>query len=121
MIRRTEPEAEGVQKLASIARHDRRRREGGADRDGSLIVQHILGRDNALLNLPPLEPPGEHGRISGTSEAQVPGQPSRGTLILHHWLAWASVRRRTPDLNPLDDHTLSDIGLSRIETLYWDS
>lgn len=84
-------------------------------------MQHALGRDNAPLNLTPLESPGEHGRVVGTDEAQTLGQPSRGTLILHSWLAWTGVRRRAPDPNPLDDHTLSDIGMSRIETLYWDS
>jgi uncharacterized protein YjiS (DUF1127 family) len=118
VIRRTEPEAEGVQKFVSVARHERRRREGGADRDGSFIVQHALGGDNAPLNLTPLESPGEHGRSAGTGDAQVPGPPSRGTVILHYWLSWASVHRRAPDPDPLDDHTLSDIGLSRIETLY---
>ncbi|KUL94182.1 hypothetical protein DK26_18510 [Bosea sp. WAO] len=68
-----------------------------------------------------MESPGEHGRTAGTDEAQIAAQPSRGTVILHHWLAWAGVRQRTPDPDLLDDHTLSDIGLSRIETLYWDS
>lgn len=49
------------------------------------------------------------------------GRLSRGAGGLRRWLSRASDDRRAHlDEEPLDDHTLSDIGMPRIEQLYWD-
>lgn len=83
-------------------------------------MQHVLSHDHAPLNLSSLQPPGDQARPGGSDEAPFPAPSSRGALILRRWLAWTGRHGRTDEPNPLDDHTLSDIGLTRIEMLYWD-
>lgn len=81
-------------------------------------MQHVLSRDHAPLNLPPLETPCDQARIAGDGEAPYQRPPPRGILILRHWLTWTNAPRQAHQPAPLDDHTLSDIGLTRIEMLY---
>lgn len=83
-------------------------------------MEHNLGREHAPSNLSPLESPCDHARPV-RADMEFPELLRRGSPVLRHWLAWTGGRRRSGEHNPLDDHTLSDIGLSRIEMLYWHS
>ena len=55
----------------------------------------------------------------GTTRAAPTARMTSGLL---HWLNPAHILSRSPaDPAPLDEHTLSDIGLSRMDMLYSDS
>lgn len=92
----------------------------GANGDGSFAVQHAQSRDHTPLNLSPLKTPGDRAGSAGNGAAPPPGPPSPAIPVLRRWLAWTSNTHRTWDPQPLDDHTLSDIGLTRIDILYRD-
>ncbi|CAH1701289.1 conserved hypothetical protein [Hyphomicrobiales bacterium] len=61
------------------------------------------------------------GLPARTIETPAPEQQHRGALGLLRWLAGPRTRPvNYIEASPLDEHTLNDLGLSRVETLYCD-
>jgi uncharacterized protein YjiS (DUF1127 family) len=122
VIQRTELEAETLQKAIAISRRDRSSRSGRKPiQEGSCIVYNAVSRHQAPLTIADLEPLRDVAQASRTGEFPFVGRLSRGAGNFRRWLSRTSDDRRARfDPEPLDDHTLSDIGMPRIEALYWD-
>lgn len=122
MTQRTEREAGTLQKPTTISRRDRPSRSGRKPiQEGSVIVYNAANRHQAPLKIADLEPLRDIAQATRTGECPFLGRLSRGTGNLRRWLARIRndrLARFQPE--PLDDHTLSDIGLPRVEALYWD-
>lgn len=89
--------------------------------EGSFIVYNAENRHQAPLKLAELEQLRDLAPARRTGETSFLGRLSRGPSNLRHWLSGASDDRHARfEPEPLDDHTLSDIGIPRIETLYLD-
>lgn len=79
-------------------------------------------RHQAPLNLADLEPLRDIAPSAHAGECPFMARLSRGAGDLRRWLLGSAEGRRARlDTEPLDDHTLSDIGIPRIETLYLDT
>jgi uncharacterized protein YjiS (DUF1127 family) len=123
VIPRTERGAGTSEKPSPISRRDRPPRSGRTPiQEGSFIVYNAANRHRTTLNLADLEPLRDVALATRTGECPFLGRLSRGAGNLRRWLSRARDERRAHvQVEPLDDHTLSDIGIPRIETLYWDS
>lgn len=73
------------------------------------------------LKLADLEPLRDIAPAARAGECPFLARLSRQAGHLRRWLFRTGDGRRAGfDMEPLDDHTLSDIGIPRIEALYWD-
>lgn len=79
-------------------------------------------RHRTPLKIADLEPLRDIAQPARKGECPFLGRLSRRARGLRLWLfrAWDE-RRADSRVEPLDDHTLSDIGMPRIENLYWDT
>ncbi len=88
---------------------------------GSYVVYNALNHHQTTLKVADLEALRDVGPADGTGEGSFLGRLSRGAGTLRRWLSRGRDDRFAAfQPEPLDDHTLSDIGMERIETLYWD-
>jgi uncharacterized protein YjiS (DUF1127 family) len=84
-------------------------------------VYNAVNRHQAPLKIADMEPLRDIAQVTRTGECPFLGRLSRGAGNLRRWLSRARDDRRARfNVEPLDDHTLSDIGIPRIEALYWD-
>jgi uncharacterized protein YjiS (DUF1127 family) len=84
-------------------------------------VYNSLNHHQAPSKIADLEPLRDMAPAVLADQSTFLGRLSRGAGHLRHWLSRGRddrLARFQPE--PLDDHTLSDIGVPRIETLYWD-
>jgi len=89
--------------------------------EGSFIVYNSVNQHQAPLKLAELERLRDIAPASRPGEGSLLGRLSRRAGNLRHWLSRAHDDRHAHfQPEPLDDHTLSDIGIPRIETLYLD-
>jgi uncharacterized protein YjiS (DUF1127 family) len=91
----------------------------GTDPGGEFIVYNAFDHHHAPLNLASLEPLRDTSQAVRTPGCPFLGRLSRQSRRLWRWLMPARDNRPT-GIHPghLDDHTLSDIGLTRIDIIY---
>ena len=83
-------------------------------------MQNDLERHHAPFKLAVVQPLRD---LPETAESEAPrslGQSTGAFGSLRRWMLRARLARRDRvDAEPLDDHTLNDIGMTRFELIYW--